>query len=288
MVENIVYMKETAARPIWITRDPNADSGPWNQDLSISTSTDGVNFTEGKLFIPHAGVANLLNTAEGKLVATFQYFSFKNEAMFDVIAYSISEDDGETWSSVKKIQFSGLSRVGAGGPNPVDPTLVQLEDGKFRLYFTYETPSDGAPQLYSAISDSIDGQFENEGKQLTTTDMVLDPAVGKLDEIWHHYTTIHGGKKNGKYRNMHSISATGTDFERKEDILLDINMLGNVIVDDGELVFYGNGDVGIEYATSSDGYTWNTEGSLNLQGADPGIAKTSSGKYVIVYTTFGN
>lgn len=286
--EDIVYMEETAVRPTWITRDPNANSGPWNQDLSIATSTDGVNFTGEKLFVPHAGVANLLYTKDGELISTFQYFSFKSEEMFDVIAYSISDDGGETWSPVKKVEFSGFGQVGAGGPNPVDPTLVQLEDGSFRLYFTFESPSDGAPQLYSAVSDTIDGVFESEGKQLTTSEMILDPAVAKLGDVWHHYTTYHGGQKNGQYRNVHSVSATGTNFEQKEDVLLDMNMLGNVIVDSGKLVFYGSGDRGVEYAISTDGYAWSVDGATNLQGADPGIAKLPSGKYVIVYTTFGN
>jgi|GEM_PF-1119500 len=282
--EDIVYQQETAPMPEWISSGPNADTGPWNEDVYIAYSEDGTTFTENKLFVPHAGVANLWLTTDGALIATMQYFSFTNEAYFDKIAYTVSEDNGLTWSTLTEIQFEGLHEPTKGGPNAVDPTLVQLPDGTFRLYFTFESPGDGFPQLYSAAADTIDEVFVNEGKQLTIDEIVLDPTVIYFDGTWHHYTTTQNPPQNNTLTNVHSTSATGLDFTRQEDIVLPMSMLGGVIAEGDMLRFYGCWN-GIKSATSTDGFTWTMDPGTRVdQGADPGIAKLPDGSYVMVYT----
>jgi len=285
--EDVVYKKDSTTVPNWVKSMDNGKKGPWESPIYIAFSQDGLTFTDEKLFIDHAGVANVIMTDDGELIATFQYFSYTNEEMFDVIAYTVSEDYGQTWSVVKKLRFSGFNNNfgDLAGPKPVDPTLVQLEDGTFRLYFTYEQEGDGFPQLYSAKAGSIDGTFANEGKQLTTQEIILDPAAIYFKGEWHHYTVIQeqGASAEGFIDNVHSTSDTGLNFTRQDDISLKMSMLGCVIEDDGELVFYGSGE-GIKSARSNDGYAWTMESGNRIDGADPGVAKLADATYVMIYT----
>jgi hypothetical protein len=278
--EDMIFKKEGAPVPSWIKDDPMKENkGPWYQSLYMAVSQDGLNFTGQKMFIEHSGVANLILTSDNKLVATFQYFSFVNRDMFDVIAYAVSDDYGSTWSSVKTVEITGLG-IGA---NPVDPTLVQLDDETFRLYFTYYKHGDKYPQLFSARGDSIESEFISEGQQLITDNMVLDPAVVKFNGIWHHYTIKGGAQLGGEpddFINIHSISESGLDFKLVDDIKIDMGMLGDVIEDEGGLRFYN----GSESAFSDDGYNWIIDSGERVKGADPGISKLPDGSYIIIYT----
>lgn len=278
--EDMIFKDEIRPIPSWIKDDPmKVNEGPWYQLLYIAVSQDGLNFTGEKMFLEHSGVANLILTSDYKLIATFQYFSYVNEDMFNVIAYAVSDDYGNSWSSVKPIKINELG----GGPNAVDPTLVQLDDKTFRLYFTYHKHGNKYPQLFSAHGDSIDSEFFSEGQQLTTNEIVLDPAVVKFNDMWHHYTVKHGTQLSGTPNNsinVHSISKTGLDFELVDDIELDMGMLGDVIEDENRLRFYS----GSKSAFSTDGYNWVMDSGERVKGADPGVVKLPDGSYIMIYT----
>lgn len=292
-LEPDVFEQDTNTMPAWIARGENADTGPWNGDIYLSSSNNGLDFTGDKFFMSHSGVPNLITTRDGDLIATFQYFSFVNEGLFDKIVYTISADGGQTWSKIKKVEFSGLTsstQKMEANPNPVDPTLVQLEDGTFRLYFTYQTPGDAFPNLYSAKADTIDGTFVSEGQQLEVSQMVLDPAVVYFDGVWHHYTAFHEAGEDlsaapvsGTKKNVHSTSSTGIDFIQQDDVYADMTFLGDVINIGGKLRFYGT-DNGVKSAISPDGVSWTMESGTRVDGADPGVAILESGTFVILYS----
>jgi hypothetical protein len=161
--------------------------------------------------------------------------------------------------------------------------LVQLEDGSYRLYYTYHPPGKKYPGLYSAHSDTLDTPFKSEGPQLETNKMILDPAVIYFNGAWHHYTVRHNEKSGGKFVNVHSTSTDGQNFKLQDDIPLEFQFLGQVIEDKGTLRFYGSGD-GVESATSSDGYIWTKDPDRRTLGADPGIAKLPDESYLMIYT----
>jgi len=273
--EDIVFMEESSALPAWI---PTVESGgtPWFQDLYITRSDDGIQFSGGQLFIPHAGVGHLMVTNGGTLIATFQYFSYQHKALFDRIAYVTSDDQGQSWSSVRLVKID----LPMPGPTAVDPTLMQLADGSLRLFFTYHAHGEAFPQLHTATADEIDGVFNWDGKALETEQVVLDPAVVYFDDIWHHYTTSHDEEAGGINNNVHSISKDGLRFEQVDDIPLAISFLGDVIPVDGGLRFYGDNAV----AFSADGYTWEIEEQNISLGNDPGVVQLADGNFLAIYT----
>jgi cbb3-type cytochrome oxidase subunit 3 len=270
---DVVYKTDSLPVPSWIFE--GGDASPWTESIYLAKSNDGKTFTDEKFFVQHAGVSNLLLTNDNKLVATFQYFSYEQEELFDRIVYTVSEDFGETWSSVKRMKIDPEFYV---GPSPVDPTLVQLEDGRYRLYFTYHKHGKPYPELFSAISSTLNGIFENEGVQLSIDGLLLDPAVVFFKNEWHHYTTNHEG-----IGDMHSVSSNGLNFELKENLISDFQFLGGAIEDDGKMKFYGTKN-GVVLAESSDGYSFTKIKENVVDGADPGIAKLPSGSYIISYT----
>ncbi len=279
--EDMIYKKETASLPSWVKNDPmKSNEGPWFESLYIAKSDDGLNFSGEKLFLEHSGVANLIMTKDKKLIATFQYFSYKNEEMFDVIAYATSDDFGKKWSPVRKIMIKDTGE----GANPVDPTLVELDEGRFRLYFTFQQRGEKYPQLFSAIGDSMSSEFLSEGQQLSTDEIVLDPAVVYFKGKWHHYTIKQEenleSEPSPNPMGIHSTSKTGLNFKLEEEIDIGMRFLGDVIEDDGGLRFYN----GMDSAFSNDGYNWTKDDGTRVDGADPGVVKLPDGTYLMIYT----
>ena len=74
---------ETGEIPSWVPG--NVHNAPWFGNLVISESEDGLTFGEDAPFLEHAGVPNLLRINSGQIIATYQYFSFEDEALFGII-----------------------------------------------------------------------------------------------------------------------------------------------------------------------------------------------------------
>ena len=93
--------------------------------------------------------------------------------------------------------------------------------------------------------------------------------------------------------NFHSISEDGINFERVDDIEIDLNFWGNVIkTNDGSLRFYGtridndpgvtDNEVGIAF--SEDGYEWVFYEDYRYDGFDPGIIQLEDDSYLLLTT----
>jgi hypothetical protein len=256
--------------------------GPWDGTIYMASSEDGLNFEGKTLLFEQAGVPNLLKLQNNDLVLTYQYFSGESKDMFDVIAYSYSDDNGENWTEPKAVKIEGLPSPEAAGRVPMDPTLVQLEDGRLRLYFTFHAKGNKSAALYSATaSDSnIDSIFSVETTPaLLVNENLLDPAVVFFDGLWHHYSWR--GEDNDNY---HSTSKDGLSFTRQDDINLEMDFLGQVIPFEDGLRFYGTGK-GVVSAFSSDGYNWKIDKEEIVQGADPAVQQLNDGNYLMVYTS---
>lgn len=257
--------------------------GPWDGALYEAVSADGLTFTGKTLVLGSAGVPNLLRMPNDELILTYQYFSGETERMFDVIAYSTSADNGETWSDPKAITFSGLPTPAGTKLKPMDPTLVRADDGSLRLFFTYHAKGKQQPEMYSAVA--ADGNIASTFVANPTPALsvagtnLLDPAVVFFDGAWQHYTW-----KDGDDVNYHSTSVDGTVFTLQDDISLPMDFLGQVIPSGSGLRFYGTGQGEVVSAYSADGSTWTMDSGSRAQGADPGIQQLADGTYIMVYT----
>jgi hypothetical protein len=221
-------------------------------------------------------VPNLLRDTKGRLIAVFQWFPADRPDAFDRIAVRFSKDHGRTWSSPQPIT---LKNYPPSYHRPCDPTLAQLADGRFRLYYTAD-PGDGkGATTCSALSpDGINFTHEDGIRFRDRGVNVLDCSVAKLGKTWHYYAPI--AEASGK--GYHATSPDGLNFTRQADVEVDgpRRWLGCAVPVKGGLRFYGTANW---TAFSPDGTTWKLE-AAKFSGADPGAAQNKNGRWFLIST----
>ena len=258
-------------------RPQRRQGAPWNNDLKMLRSMDGMEFTERTTFVERAGVPCLTQDKNGRLIAVFQWFPFERRDAFDKIAVKFSEDSGKTWSAPRAIELNTLP---PGYDRAFDPTLVALADGGFRLYFTSKQEP-GNTGIFSAVSkDAIHYTLEPAMRFGVDGENVVDCSVAKLGDTWHLYAPVP--RENG--RAYHAVSKDGLKFERQAEVSVSgrASWIGNVIALDDGLRFFGSG--GGWSARSKDGSTWQREDGSRANGGDPAPWRLQDGSYLLVVT----
>lgn len=252
--------------------------GPWKGGLWVATGNDGATWSTPQPLVGPAGVPSLARTSAGRLVATFQWFPFDRPEAFDRVAVSFSEDGGATWTEPVPIHVDGLP---AGYMRPFDPTVVALDDGRLRLYFTSNTGPGSVNAFYSAISsDGITYDWE-PGVRFSPGRGTVDCAVAYWNGLWHLMSPV-GAPHEGAY---HAVSDDGLQFTRQADIPSSgsFNWLGNLVAADGALRFYGNSPAGLWHAESRDGQSWTAPVLISIHGGDPAVVVTDQGLWLLVF-----
>jgi hypothetical protein len=254
--------------------------GPWDHDLYLFTSEDGLEFGDNRLFINRAGVPCLARDAKGRILALFQWFPFDRKDAFDQIAVMISNDHGATWSKPQPIEVAELPQ---NQFRPADPTVVAVEDGNVRLYFTSLTQKETDPATYSAISaDGVHYVFEPGRRFGVPGKAVLDCAVVQREKQWHYFAPVVG--EQGKA--YHAVSQDGLHFKRGKDVSLPglREWLGCAVPVEQGIRFYGSGKDGVWSARSADGGQWALEPGVRAWGNDPGVVRTKDGRWLMLVT----
>ncbi|MBI4612229.1 MAG: exo-alpha-sialidase [Planctomycetes bacterium] len=282
-----ILLAFAAPAPAQRSRGP----GPWDGDLWLLESDGGIEFGSARQVVRGVGVPTLIADRSGRLVALFQWFPEDREDAFDRVAVSFSEDSAKSWSDPRPIVIDEFPRELL---RPCDPTVVELQDGRFRLYFTSATkgarwpskdPREAVPGIYSAISeDAIRWRFEPGVRLAVEGEPVIDCAAARLGKTWHLYSPV----QDVEGRAYHAVSEDGLAFERRPDVSLPVrgSWLGCAVAVEGALRFYGSGGGrGGWSATSRDGEDWELdEGASRELGADPGVARAPDGRWILVGT----
>ncbi len=259
---------------------PGPADGPWNRDLWVAYSGDGLSFGGASRFMERAGVPCVIRDSTDRLIAVFQWFPFDDADAFDQVAVAFSDDAGTTWTAPTRMIFSGLPE---DLMRPFDPTLVQLEDGRYRLYFTSnERTGGGRPAIYSAVSsDGVAYTFE-PGARFAPAAGTVDASVVRFGGAWHLFS--HTMEANTG-RGFHAVSADGLAFEELPlvDVGSGFQWIGNAVAQGETLRYYGSGRDGVWSATSTDGSTWALDAGTRLSGGDPSAVVSGSGEVMLVY-----
>lgn len=164
------------------------------------------------------------------------------------LGYAKSTDGGQTWSEKQHITIADKVNAGA----VVDPSAVQLDDGRVRLYYFGSKVTSGDPAsapgdhvIYSAISD--DGlNFTIEPGERFHLAQVTDPEVVRLDDAWIMYISIGPTTAITTSTDGLTFTATGVTW--------DGGGVPGAFVDAADVVhLYGCGQGGIMTQTSADG-----------------------------------
>lgn len=276
---------EMEGRPGMQPRPPQSKYGPWNRDLEIHESSDGLRFTRRGTFVERGGVPALARTKDGRLLAVFQWFPLELREDFDKIAVMLSEDDGQNWSSPQTISITGMPD---NLNRSFDPTLVVLDDGTFRLYFSSERGNQygrrGNRAIFSAISkDGLHYTFEPGQRFGFESKGTFDCAVAPLGGAWHMYCPIPGNRGHG----YHAVSRDGLNFTQLPNVIVPGRgeWLGAVICVQDGLRFYGSGGrQGGWVAFSQDGASWELLEDARTPGGDPGVVLTTDGRVLAIST----
>jgi hypothetical protein len=238
-------------------------------------SSDGVTFTTNdQVLLEKASVPDAVMGPNGKV---WVYFVNGNPGQHAIFVAE-QQNDG-TLETFDCIRIDGAVR-----PNAVDPDVVRLPDGRYRLFF-FEGwfVGDAKPQnvhpFYSAISD--DGiHFTQEVKILETTGGGTDPTATFLDDgTWLLGVTMGDEVVLAKGTDGGVFWPTGVTFPGGIPEIASF--------DDGAIRMYVSGKDGKLIHKSTDGgETWEEEGTFNIPGADPSLVKLDDHYYALFYKSF--
>jgi len=224
--------------------------GPYFDSIYFGSESNNVWMTDSEIinigFIEeHASVPDLImltqdigNYKNGDLMTYFVDAS----SGIEEIGIKSSSDLGVSWSKKKNADISKIEDM-----RPVDPSIVQLEDGSLRLYF-YDFKNNlnqDLSNIYSA--KSYDGiNFELEQK-VFSYNHITDPEVIYFNGKWFMYLANNGNV-------LLAVSEDGLNFEVYQDVVIDCSIPG-AFVDNG-VYLYCNNYAGVNEFFSSDGYNF--------------------------------
>ena len=244
-------------------------NGPWKSNLqymSGSARSDlPINERGRKLAIDQAGVPTLIEI-DGVLRAYFQWAPTKDETIqfFDHVGYS--ELRNGRWTEPKIIDVDYDRRIRHS--YPFDPTVVALDDGGYRLYFTRNLTRKAGPAnlmtLGSAYSDDgITFEMEPGDRMKLDGARINDCAVIFFGGQWHLISPNHDEMGVGYY----ATSKDGLNFEQQDDLFMNGGAwLGNMVEYEGAVFFFGTGFT----LKTNDFKHWRKVQRNRL--ADPGVA----------------
>lgn len=284
--ENLATLDEHSCNTEQMFTPPTDEGDLTAITLYVATSEDGVTFGEGEVFLEGGGVPSVTTGPDGTLVAVFNWFTDhdENPECYNKVALKTSSDNGKNWEGPYGIYVEDMP---SDYQLPFDPTITTTEDGKYRLFFTTHVLGMEEPFVYgSALSE--DGlHYTWEGVAFSSDDHdIVDSSEVRVGSTWTMIAPM--AKQNGEA--LQASSTDGKTFvEVESERTDDMYWVGNMVNVDGTIRFYGACGIptrliSLCYSESDDAIHWSEPVQVNIDPADPGIAYTKDGTFVIIYS----
>jgi len=248
-----------------------SQDGPWNHRVMSATSSDGLSWVKDDIIIAdQASVPDAIVDNEGNI--RIYYVDWYNG---HVISVALSHD-GTNWI-YRKITIQGEVAGSQSGISPVDPDIVLLPDGRYKLYYMY------GGEIRSAVSNYGINFVKESGVRFQEGGYTwMDPDVVKMGNVWRMFTwRIITDTTN---EVVSTISSDGLSFTKENALTTVGNISCTIPVESGYRMYYV--EAGIRSAFSGDGVNWVGEG-LRLDGAaDPTVIRLQDGTYKMFYKTW--
>lgn len=245
-------------------------------------------------FFKHASVPDVLELSQtseagqkDEMLLYFVDFSSAPGPGEEQISLSRSTD-GIHWSETQRISIEGKESFGAA----VDPSVVELEDGRLRMYFFgSDVAQSGDPflhqgkhRIYSAVSsDGI--HFRLEAGVRFSSEMITDPEVVRAGSQWLMF--LSRGQQT-----LLARSADGLDFLLDEQVRFDEGGVpGAVELSNGKVRVFLSGhgtiwgvtfDPKTRFFSGSDSFEAISRGDGRLV-ADPACLPRRDGSYYLIF-----
>lgn len=257
--------------------------GPYERRIMTAISYDGLSFTQNGNW-----VCDQCNVPDAVVKDGVIYLYYTGWVLGDRIntsAVALSSDEGKTWT-YKYVEFQDSEPV----DRVVDPDVVLLEDGTFRLFFTA-----GSPQGIH-YAESMDGiTFTYKGPIFgQTDDIAIDSTTMKIADTWHMYAL----SSEGMERLWHLTSQDGTTFTVYDLISFPndgvLSMPSNELtLGDRTYLFMFDPLLGVIGSMwTKNGFDWYPSKTTNLEPTedeayvkDPAIVPLNDGRYLMIYVT---
>lgn len=268
---------------------PAPRESPGEFRLLTATSSDGKSFRPtGRIVLDQANVPDLVMGENGLVYLYFTGWQTGDKR--NVTAAAISPDAGRTWY-FKHLSFAGLD---ANRPGPVDPDMVRLADGTWRLYAT--TSLDNR-KLGIVSMDSRDGlHFGPAATAFALDTNVIDSTTIFFKGVWHMFTL------DGDKPEQWQATKSGAEFALSRKTVFVADGAGyiasnGIAVNDGYRLFgFSVPRKNLRAFFSTDGMTWLAEPGVPLACdpnspveseyiKDPAVVQLPDGSYLMVYVT---
>ncbi len=256
---------------------PPGQDGPWNHRVLSATSSDGLTWEkDNKKIADQASVPDAILDKDGNI--RVYYVDWYNGGLSVALSH-----DGVSWIYKKVV---GLA------PEWVDPDVVLLPDGRYRLYASYMPMGGPQDKILSAVSNYGISFVQEEGVRYQEGS-ITDPDVIKMGDNWRMF--VSKGPTT-----ISTVSADGLTFTREQELPIGGSVTNTIAVAGGYRIYFHSGAVGggmqIFCAFSADGRTWENAvkmlesgplGSLDQKGvADPAIVRMPDNTYKMFYKTW--
>ncbi|MCR4314393.1 MAG: hypothetical protein NUV84_04060 [Candidatus Uhrbacteria bacterium] len=259
-----------------------SQEGPYERRIMTAISYDGLTYTQNDRWI--CDQCHLPDAIVKDGTIYLYYTGWILGDRINTSAVAISQDEGATWT------YNYLELTDAGPiDRVVDPDVVLLENGTFRLFFTA-----GNPQgiHYAQSQDGI--TFQYKGVVFAQTDdIAIDSTTFKVDDAWHMYALSDAGIA----RMWHLTSTDGETFtvygltSFPNDGVLSMPSNG-IWVDDRFYLFTFGPDGTIGSMWSKNGFDWYPSRKTHLEPTDDEayvkdstVIPLDNGQYLMFYVT---
>ena len=244
----------------------STQDGPWNHRVMSATSSDGLSWVKNNIIIAdQASVPDAILDSEGNI--RIYYVDWYNG---HVISVALSHD-GTNWI-YKKVTIQGEVAGSQSGISPVDPDIVLLPDGRYRLYYMH------AGKIYSAVSNYGINFVKEDGVRYQHETTVYDPDVVKIGDVWRMFVSLG-------LKNLSTVSNDGLSFSRENELPFEGSVSSTIPMENGYRMYYMR-QGGIFSSFSSDGGNWVYEGLRLDNAGDPTVIKLPNGTYKMFYKTW--
>ena len=174
--------------------------------------------------------------------------------------------DGISWE-LKDVHISGL----AEGEGPVDPDVICLPDGSYRMYYYGPPVTEGDPALFPGahkicLASSGDGINFRKEREVYEQEEVTDPDVIQMSGVWRMFLSKGG-------RTISTVSDDdGLSFTFERELPIDGSVTCTVIVPGGYRIYYHRPEMPprIYSAFSTNGVDWTEDAGIRLEAGAPG------------------
>jgi len=240
--------------------------GPWNHRVMSATLSNGLTWVkDDRIIADQASVPDAILDKDGNI--RVYYVDWYNG---HVISVALSHD-GVSWI-YKKTTIQGEVAGSQEAISPVDPDIVLLADGRYRLFYMY------AGKIYSAISNYGINFVKEDGVRYQHETTVYDPDVVKMGDVWRMFVSLG-------LRNLSTVSNDGLSFSRENELPFDGSVSCTIPLENGYRMYYMR-QGSISSSFSSDGGNWVSEGLMLDNAGDPTVIKLPNGTYKMFYKTW--